>query len=170
MRRKRESCFFDDGSGDYANVTAETICLSNALKESECNIAASSVEVSKTDAVTGTTDDNEQRGNNDNVEAMIELITKKDSLGNQDNFDSVLNSIVVDVGVEMQHIDSRASAANTLQAQIDDQRSSVSEVSLDEEMTNMVRYTHSYNAAARMITAIDEQMDTMINKMGRVGL
>ena len=32
----------------------------------------------------------------------------------------------------------------------------VAGVNLDEEVANMIRYQHAYNAAARMITAIDE--------------
>ena len=39
-------------------------------------------------------------------------------------------------------------------------------VSTDEEMTNMMKYQYSYNAAARMITVLDGMMDTVINRMG----
>ena len=37
-------------------------------------------------------------------------------------------------------------------------------------MTNVVRFTHAYNANARVITAIDEELDVLINRLGRVGL
>ncbi|HAA64523.1 MAG TPA: flagellar hook-associated protein FlgK, partial [Thermoanaerobacter sp.] len=53
--------------------------------------------------------------------------------------------------------------------QIDLNRQSVSGVSLDEEMTNMLKYQKSYAASARVITAIDELLDTLINRMGIVG-
>lgn len=49
-------------------------------------------------------------------------------------------------------------------------RAEVSGVSLDEEMTNMLRFQHAYNASARVMTAVDESLDTLINRMGRVGL
>ena len=39
----------------------------------------------------------------------------------------------------------------------------------DEEMTNLIRFQHAYNAAARVITAMDEAVDTIINRMGLVG-
>lgn len=45
----------------------------------------------------------------------------------------------------------------------------VAGVSLDEEMTNLIRFQHAYNAAARVITAMDEAVDTIINRMGLVG-
>jgi len=59
-----------------------------------------------------------------------------------------------------------------LSAQVDaltQQRSSVSGVSLDEEMTNIIRFNHAYNANARIITAIDEELNTLINSTGMVG-
>ncbi|MCL1695825.1 flagellar hook-associated protein FlgK [Lysinibacillus sp. BPa_S21] len=49
-------------------------------------------------------------------------------------------------------------------------RASVSSVSLDEEMTNMITFQQAYNANARMITVVDETLDKIINGMGRVGL
>jgi flagellar hook-associated protein 1 FlgK len=45
----------------------------------------------------------------------------------------------------------------------------VSGVALDEEMTNMIVFQKSYSAAARLITAFDEQLDTLINRTGLVG-
>ena len=46
---------------------------------------------------------------------------------------------------------------------------SVSGVSLDEEMTDMIKFQHAYNASARMITLQDEMLDKIINGMGTVG-
>lgn len=47
---------------------------------------------------------------------------------------------------------------------------SVSGVSLDEEMSDLVKFQHAYNASARVMTVIDETLDRIINSMGRVGL
>jgi flagellar hook-associated protein 1 len=52
---------------------------------------------------------------------------------------------------------------------VEQRRTSVSGVSLDEEMTNMIQFQHAYNAAARNITVIDEMLDKIINGMGVVG-
>lgn len=48
-------------------------------------------------------------------------------------------------------------------------REEVSGVSLDEEMANMIKFQHAYNAAARNMTAVDEMLDRIINGMGIVG-
>jgi len=45
----------------------------------------------------------------------------------------------------------------------------VSGVSLDEEATDMIRFQHAYQAAARVITTMDEILNTLINNVGLVG-
>ena len=42
-------------------------------------------------------------------------------------------------------------------------------VSLDEEATDMLRFQHAYQAAARVITIMDEMLNTLINNTGLVG-
>jgi len=58
----------------------------------------------------------------------------------------------------------------TITGNIDTARESVSGVSIDEEMTQMLTFQHGYQAAARMVTAMDEVLDKLINGTGRVGL
>lgn len=52
------------------------------------------------------------------------------------------------------------------QYQIDYARSSMSSVDLNEEGVNLLQYSKSYNAAARLMTTLDEMLDTLINNMG----
>jgi flagellar hook-associated protein 1 FlgK len=52
---------------------------------------------------------------------------------------------------------------------LETRRESVSGVSLDEEATDMIRFQHAYQAAARVITAVDEMLDLLINRTGLVG-
>lgn len=52
----------------------------------------------------------------------------------------------------------------TLQA-TENRRQSVTGVSLDEEMANLVKFQHSYSAAARLISTTDQMLDTIINRM-----
>lgn len=53
---------------------------------------------------------------------------------------------------------------------IDTSRQSISSVSLDEEGINLLTYNKSYAAAARLMTTLDEAIDILINRTGRVGL
>lgn len=73
------------------------------------------------------------------------------------------------IGVDAQEANNLQSNSQTLVNSVDSNRQSVSSVSLDEELTNMIKYQQAYNAAARNITVVDEMLDKMINSMGTVG-
>ena len=53
---------------------------------------------------------------------------------------------------------------------ISNQRQSVSGVSLDEEMTNLISFQRGYQASARTLTAMDEMLETLIEHTGKAGL
>ncbi|MEC1238209.1 flagellar basal body rod C-terminal domain-containing protein, partial [Bacillus paralicheniformis] len=77
--------------------------------------------------------------------------------------------IIGEMGVKAQETNRLAKNTETLVNTAELNRQSVSAVSLDEEMSNMIQFQHAYNAAARMITLQDEVLDKIINGMGVVG-
>lgn len=81
-----------------------------------------------------------------------------------------MNSMISNLGVDAQAAIRLGENQGYLLDEIDGQRMSISGVHLDEEMSNMVKFQHAYNASARMITTMDEMIDVIINRMGRVGL
>jgi flagellar hook-associated protein FlgK len=80
--------------------------------------------------------------------------------------DSVYRKMIVGLGVQASVASGNLTAQNVISTQVDSARLSVSGVSIDEEMTNMLQFQHAYSAAARMITAMDETLDVLINRMG----
>jgi flagellar hook-associated protein 1 FlgK len=46
---------------------------------------------------------------------------------------------------------------------MDEEQASIAGVSLDEEMTNLIRFQHSYQASARIVGTVQEMMDTLMN-------
>lgn len=84
-------------------------------------------------------------------------------------FDEFFRSVISRLGVEAQEAQRQAANQDILVTQVDSRRQSVSGVSLDEEMTNMIRFQHAYNAAARTLTTVDELLDRLINGTGIVG-
>ena len=42
-------------------------------------------------------------------------------------------------------------------------------VNIDEEMTNLLQFQRAYQASARLITTVDEMLDTLVNRTGTVG-
>ncbi|MEX2356567.1 MAG: flagellar hook-associated protein FlgK [Thermaerobacterales bacterium] len=83
--------------------------------------------------------------------------------------DDYYRSTVADLGIRTQEAQRMEANQEKLMSWLNQQQAEISGVSLDEEMTNMIRYQHSYQAAARMITAVDQMLDVLINRMGVVG-
>ncbi|HLS09732.1 flagellar hook-associated protein FlgK [Lentibacillus sp.] len=95
--------------------------------------------------------------------------TPLQDLGDHTSVKSYYESVIGDLGVMAQEANRMTENTGTLKSQVEQQRMSVSSVSLDEEMSNMVKFQHAYNAAARSMTAVDEMIDRVINNMGLVG-
>ncbi|PSL48571.1 flagellar hook-associated protein 1 FlgK [Salsuginibacillus halophilus] len=89
--------------------------------------------------------------------------------GSRDDVMSYYEGVIGDMAVSKSEAEEMLSNTENIRGNIDNRRSSISDVSLDEEMTNMIQFQHAYNAAARNITAIDEMLDRVINQMGIVG-
>lgn len=70
------------------------------------------------------------------------------------------------LGSKIQGLDSATSVQKTILDSADAAVESDAGVNLDEEMTNLLMYQRAYQAAAKVITAIDEMMDTLINRTG----
>ena len=85
------------------------------------------------------------------------------------NLDTFYSGIIGALGVDSKSAYQNLTNANIISASIEDRRQSVSSVSLDEEMVNMIKFQHAYNASARNITVVDEMLDKIINGMGTVG-
>lgn len=85
------------------------------------------------------------------------------------SFGQFFRGVVGQLGVQSEEAGRQASNQEVLVNQVDSRRQSVSGVSLDEEMANMIKFQHAYNAAARSMTVMDEMLDKVINGMGVVG-
>ncbi|WP_339179837.1 flagellar hook-associated protein FlgK [Paenibacillus sp. FSL R5-0701] len=79
------------------------------------------------------------------------------------------SAIVGQLGVQSQEAARQTSNSEFLVEQVDTRRQSVSGVSLDEEMANMIKFQHAYSASARFMTTYDQLLDKLINSTGMVG-
>ena len=78
-------------------------------------------------------------------------------------------ALVGDVGSAMSMADKQSQAHNLSFQQFQTQQQSISGVSLDEEMTNMIKFQQAYNASARLITVMDEMLGVLVERTGSVG-
>ncbi|NAZ74715.1 flagellar hook-associated protein FlgK [Kineococcus sp. T13] len=70
------------------------------------------------------------------------------------------------IAASTQSADNRAALASQVSLKSSNARDAVAGVNLDEEMTNLVSYQHAYSAAARVLNAIDEALETLIQRTG----
>jgi flagellar hook-associated protein 1 FlgK len=81
----------------------------------------------------------------------------------------VVRSMVAGLGQETASARMAAATQAGLTEAAETSRSAVHGVSIDEEMVDLMEFQRMYEAAARVITAVDEALDTLINRMGVVG-
>lgn len=74
--------------------------------------------------------------------------------------------MVTKVGISKEHADKMIANQDALLGQLEYRRESVSGVSIDEEITNLIKYQSAYQANARVISTISEMLDTLINRTG----
>lgn len=134
---------------DPAGVTAETIGVSDVILGDVSLIAASS---------------DGSVGNGDNALTIAGLrhvaITADGS-----TLDDYYASVVGSLGIESETASINREREELLVLEIENRRESVKGVSIDEEMTNMIAAQHAYEAAAKVITVVDEMMDTILSML-----
>jgi len=84
-------------------------------------------------------------------------------------FNDFYRTIISRLGVDAQEADRMYQNEQLLSKNLNNKRMESGGVSIDEEMANMILYQNAYSAAARIVTAIDEMMDIVVNRMGVVG-
>ena len=101
------------------------------------------------------------RGSNGNAETMYALRNQGVIAGQSAT--SYYSGIVFNVGNMAANAKAQQAASNLVLQQLNDQRSCISGVSLDEEAANMMRYQQAYAASAEVISTINRMMEDVIN-------
>ena len=135
----------------YENISAANISLSSDVENDADKIAAASASG--------------EAENGDNLHDLLELFDDTDVFANgtpEDNIDS----ISITMGVEASFASRMADSNKNILDHIDANRASVSGVDIDEETTNLIIYQQAYNAAAKVISVLDEILNVTINSLG----
>jgi len=105
-------------------------------------------------------------GDNSVAVALAQLAEKKvGALGNQTFLENYGQS-VAKLGQGLNNSDAQLANQQIVENMLLRQRDSVSGVSLDEEMTDLIKYQRAFEANARMVSTIDEMLQTVVN-LGR---
>ena len=157
----------NDVNGLYDSITAKNLSISQDILQDVDNIFTS------TDA-----------GENGNGQVLLSIIEFRHKIFwssfiedlefrhnpkvfNEGTPEDFMRSLISNLGIDSQMADRISLNQETIVKQIDNRRSSNSGVSIDEEMANIVKFQHAYNASARMVTTLSEIYDTLINRMGK---
>jgi flagellar hook-associated protein FlgK len=106
-------------------------------------------------------------GNGENALAIAGLRLKasmvKDKNGNySQSISSFYSATIGKLGIEKNQNSSRKETKEFLISQMDAEQASVTGVSLDEEMSNMIKYENSYKASARYISTVSQMLDILM--------
>ena len=113
---------------------------------------------------------NGQPGNADNALALAALrTTPLAGLGGA-SIQDAYSQLVTTIGSDAREAERTLDNSTILSDGLEGRRQSVSGVSLDEEMAGLVRFQRAYQASARALSAMDEMIDILVNRTGRVGL
>lgn len=80
---------------------------------------------------------------------------------------SDFRALVSQIGAQSQTAIYGAANSEAALMATENRRQSVTGISIDEEMANLIKYQHAYSAAARFVSTADELLDTLINRMAR---
>lgn len=146
------------GAAFFTGTDARSIEVSSLITEE--TIAAAGV-----DSVSGESYDNWI------ADKIATLKTAKVSIGGSatQTMNDFYNSEVTRLATLTSRAKEDSGYKSLLFSSIEEQRESLTGVSLDEEAANLAMYQKGYQAAARLMNAYDELLDTIINGMGLVG-
>jgi len=85
------------------------------------------------------------------------------------SMDEFYQGIIQNIGNNAQEVRTFTEGQSGLVESADNQRKAISNVSMDEEMSMMLKYQFAYGGASKAFNAIDEMIDTVVNRMGMVG-
>ncbi|KQL52983.1 flagellar biosynthesis protein FlgK [Heyndrickxia shackletonii] len=166
--------FFDLSSLSDYHGAAGAIKINSSL--SKDMIAASTALKSPTESETGNGSNAINLGNVLSFDLSKGTITLEGfstpttiTVSGSGTITSNYQAIIGKLGVDAQQANRLTANSQSLTQSVDQNRQSVSSVSLDEEMINMIKFQQAYNASARNITIVDEMLDKIINGLGTGG-
>jgi flagellar hook-associated protein 1 FlgK len=142
-----------DGGNFFSGTDATNISVLDTLTAKDLAISSSKTEV----------------GNSDIAAKIYNLRSQKLMNGNSQSIGDYYNDKVTNLALITETAKTNKSQDSTVLDALDEQRQSVTGVSLDEEAANLTTTQKAYQAAARLMNTYDEMLDIVINQMGLVG-
>ncbi|MBO6219797.1 MAG: flagellar hook-associated protein FlgK [Treponema sp.] len=101
--------------------------------------------------------------------AAVEIASIRNTnvmIGKDRTFDDYFANSVTNVGLKGEQAEMNMLSQNAIMDDLRNLRDSISGVNIDEELAEIIKFQHGYNAAAKFVSVIDEMLDTVINRLG----
>lgn len=101
--------------------------------------------------------------------AAVEIAAMRNTkvmIGTGRTFDDYFAESVTNVGLKGEQAQNQLVSQNKIMDDLRSLRDSISGVNIDEELADIIKFQHGYNAAAKFVTVQDELLDTLINRLG----
>ena len=167
--KEGENYFFEPilepGDSEQPVSAAKTFAVAQRIIDDPGRIAAASSIIEESEG-----EETPLPGDGGNALKIAQLREDLVSFGNEENkatFHDYYRGMIADLGVEGRETNRMLQNFITVADRLQEQQESVSSVSLDDEMLNMVQFQHAYNAAARFLTVFDEMLAILLSELGR---
>ncbi|HNT35590.1 MAG TPA: flagellar basal body rod C-terminal domain-containing protein, partial [bacterium] len=138
----------------FTGSTAEDIGINSIIDQDSDYLATS-----ETGAV----------GDNGIILKIAQLRDERLMNGGTQTITEFYRATVGQIGIEGRRAEQMRNSSDLLLTALKDQRSSVSGVSIDEELINLVQAQQAFAAAARVVTMVDEMLDLVTSRLGTGG-
>ncbi|MBS1253991.1 MAG: Flagellar hook-associated protein 1 [Anaerolineales bacterium] len=108
-------------------------------------------------------------GDGENALAMADRADQSLAALSDNTIGGFYRQMVVELGLTIQGADEQVEGQGAVVTFLENQAESVAGVSLDEEAVHLIESQRAYQAAARVITSVDQMLDRLINNTGIVG-
>ena len=105
-------------------------------------------------------------GDNRAALAVAKIRNTAVMVGNTRTFDEFFAEAVTDMGLKGEQSELALQTQSAIMKELHDMRDSISGVNIDEELADIIKFQHGYNASARFIAVVNEMLDTVINRLG----
>ena len=110
-----------------------------------------------------------QAGESGDGAAALEIAKLRNhqvNVGQISTFDDYFADTVAEIGLKGEQAEQALETQEQIMKDLRDMRESISGVNIDEEVAQMIKFQHGYQAAARFVSQIDQMLNTIINRMG----
>ncbi len=163
-----------EGAYDYASADAV-----NSLAQAQFSVSpvlnpAGYIEVNSAvrndvQSVAAAFMDNSGNVNAGDARAAIEIASVRNTkvmIGHERTFDDYFADSVTNVGLKGEQAEINFNSQLAVMNDLRTMRDSISGVNIDEELSEIIKFQHGYNAAAKFISVWDSLLDTVINRLG----